>query len=379
MVNSIKYLLVFLLCGSTSAWAFTPSESAEISILTTSSGKEIYKIYGHSAIRFQDKEQGKDVIYNYGMFNFGAPHFILRYLQGQNRYLLGKESFKRFNQRYYLGGETVSQQTLNLTYEELKTLLDALEQNARPQNREYLYNVIYDNCATRVHEIVDRNLTGGVAWASDCPEATFRELLHSCNYIMPFSQMGIDIIFGPKADKKANCMEQMFLPEKLMMGFANAQKSNGEALVKATTTLLKGRKIHTHTEIILFNIVLVLLLGFALLVRFKKPRFLRGFRSVLYSVVGLLSLVVCFIAFFSIHPTVLPNPNLIWINPLWLFFAGLHILKKAPKPIFQKTLNAWSIIMALLLIIGIAGAFYLHYGIICVVSTLIIISYKRII
>ncbi|MDA3853895.1 MAG: DUF4105 domain-containing protein [Bacteroidales bacterium] len=377
MIKKVKHLLLIGLVFSTSVLAYTPSESAEISILTTSSGKEIYKIYGHSAIRFQDKEQKKDIVYNYGMFSFGAPHFMLRYLQGQNYYLLGKESFQRFNRRYDRGGETVSQQTLNLNYEETKTLLEALEKNALPKNREYLYNVIYDNCATRVHEIVDDNLAGGVIWDMACPEATFRALLHSCNYIMPFSQMGIDIVFGPKADRNANCMEQMFLPEKLMMGFANAKKSNGEPLVKENITLLKGRKIHTNNEIILFNVILTSLLIFSLLARFKKPILLRGLRIAIYSLVGLLSLVVCFIAFFSIHPTVWPNPNLIWINPLWLFFAGLIIINKNPKPIFQKILNSWSILMAVYLIVGIAGVFYLHYGLIYLISTLLILSYKR--
>lgn len=377
MINKIKYSILLCLVISASAMGFTPSDSAEISILTASSGKEIYKIYGHSAIRFQDKEQGKDIVYNYGMFSFGAPHFILRYLQGQNYYLLGKEPFKRFNMRYDRGGEMVRQQTLNLTHEEIKTLLDALEKNALPENREYLYNVIYDNCATRVHEMVDNNLAGGVVWDMDCPEATFRELLHSCNYIMPFSQMGIDIIFGPKADKNASCMEQMFLPEKLMMGFANAKKSNDQPLVKETITLLKGRKIHTNNEIILFNVILASLLIFSLLARFKKPQLLRELRCIIYSLVGLLSLVVFFIAFFSIHPTVLPNPNLIWINPLWLFFAGLTIIHKNPTPFFQKVLNAWSIIMILYLIVGITGVFYLHYGLIYLISTLVILSYKR--
>lgn len=377
MITKVKHFIFLYLFVSISAQAYTPSESAEISILTTSPGKEIYKIYGHSAIRFQDKKQGKDIVYNYGMFSFEEPNFLLRYLQGQNYYLLGKEPFKRFNKRYIRGGETVSEQTLNLTYDELRILIDALERNALPQNREYLYNVIYDNCATRVYEIVEDNLAGGVIWDTHCPEVTFREILHSCNSVMPFSQMGIDIVFGPKADDNANCMEQMFIPGNLMIGFANAKKSDGEPLISHTTTILEGHKIHTKTESILFNIIFIALLIFALFVRIYKLQWLRGLRIVVYSIVGLLSLLVCFIAFFSIHPTVLPNPNLIWINPLWLFFAGLMIFKKNPRRMYQKALNAWSILLIIFLIVGISGAFYLHYGLYYIIATLIIVSYKR--
>lgn len=371
------YILVLLSLIAPSLKAFTPSESAEISILTTSPGKEIYKIYGHTAIRFQDKEKGKDIVYNYGMFSFDEPHFILRYLQGRNFYLLGREPFKRFNNRYAIGGEYVTQQTLNLSHDELKILLDALEHNARPDNREYLYNVLYDNCATRVYDIVENNLAGGVQWNESCEAASFRELLHSCNKVMPFSQMGIDIVFGPKADKTTSCKEQMFLPAKLMDGFAKAKKSNGEALIRETHTLLEGRKIHNNTEIIVFNIVFALLLVFALWTRFKLPNLLPGFRIVVYSLVGILSLVVFFIAFFSIHPTVLPNLNLIWINPMVLAFAIILLKKKEPSILLQKILNLWSILISLYLILGLAGVYYIHYGLIYIISTLVIISYKR--
>jgi len=377
MINKIKILLLLTLSVTASSWAYTPSKSAQISILTVSSGKEIYKVYGHSAIRYQDKVQRKDIVYNYGMFSFGAPHFLLRYLQGQNYYLLGKEPFRRFIKRYEIDGEGVIEQTLNLSYEELGVLLNALEQNALPENREYLYNVLYDNCATRVHKIVDDNLAGGVTWDLDCPDATFRELLHSCNYAMPFSQMGIDIVFGPKADNQATCMEQMFLPEKLMMGFANAKKDNGEALVKETKPLLPEIIIPNNKEIILFNIVFIALLIATLYVRIFKPQFTRGLRSIVYTIVGLLSLVVIFIAFFSIHPTVLPNLNLIWINPLWLFFAAIVIFNKNIKANVQRALNVWSIIMIAFLLISLTGAFYLHYGIFYIVGTLIILSYER--
>lgn len=377
MINKTKTLLLLFLAISSAILAYTPSETAEISILTVSSGKEIYKIYGHSAIRYQDKEQGKDIVYNYGMFDFDAPHFLLHYLQGQNYYLLGRETFKHFSHRYEIGGETVSQQTLNLTTEEVVTLFNALQKNAQPQHREYLYNVFYDNCATRVYKVIEDNLEGGITWGQDCPELSFRELLHQYNHTMPFSQMGIDIVFGTKADKNTTCMEQMFLPEKMMIGFQDAKKKDGEALVRETTDLLKGKNIHNNTEIILFNVILSLLLAFALLARYKRPQWLRKFQITVYSILGITSFVVCFIAFFSIHPTVLPNPSLIWINPLWLFFAILLIVKKQPKVIYQKILNIWSIVMALYLVVGLSGLFYLHYGLIYIIPTIVIISYKK--
>ncbi len=372
------YTLCLLLIVATSATAYTPSENAKFSILTASSGKEVYKVYGHSAIRFQDKSKHKDIVYNYGLFSFDAPHFILNYLRGYNYYLLGRQHFSRFYREYSEGGEKVYEQTLNLTQEETKQLFDALEKNARPENREYLYNVFYDNCATRVYHIVDKGIDGGIVWNKEHPEVTFRDMLHQYNHIMPFSQMGIDLVFSIKADKETTFEEQLFLPENVRQAFDKAIKYNGEPLVSNETILLEGRKIHNNRELIIFNLTLLMLLLFAIWIRFRKQKFIRAYRVILYLILGLSSLIVCFIAFFSIHPTVLPNINLIWINPLWLFFAGSVIFKKQPQIVFQKALNIWSIIIALFLVLGISGVFYLHYGFYYLLPIIVLLSYRRI-
>ncbi len=374
-MNSLAKFFFFFFF-SFSAWGSTPSDSAKFSILTAGSGKEIYKVYGHTAIRFQD--QGRDLVYNYGMFDFDTPHFVWRFLQGENHYLLGREPFARFNQRYSMGGEKVTQQTLNLTSEELKVLFAALENNAQPENRAYLYNVFYDNCATRVYKILEACLDGGVVWHFDFPEASFRSLIHEYNSTMPFSQMGIDLVFGTKADKIVTDKEQLFLPEKLMSAFAKAHKKNGDALISETTVLLPGRAIHNKRESLIFHLVWGLMLLLAVYVRFIKKKWLRFWRITLYTLLGLISTVVCFIAFFSIHPTVFPNLNLIWINPLWLFFALLFMVRKSPQPFFQKLLNVWACLIGLFFITGLFGMFYLHYGLIYILPGIILLSYKRV-
>lgn len=373
----MRQIIAFVLLLSMPLLAYTPSSEAEISILTCSSGKEIYKIYGHSAIRFQDKAGGKDFVFNYGMFDFSAPNFVLRYLQGQNNYLLGVETFKRFNRRYELGGENVTEQVLNLDSAETNTLYKALTLNAKDENRTYLYNVFYDNCATRVYKIIENNIEDGVKWEKECQDYSFRTSMHRYNHIMPFSQMGIDMVFGTKADKTISCMEQMYLPELLMEGVSQAKIHDQKPLIKETRILLVGKEIHNNKELYIFNLAFILILALALAVRFKAPRFIRVYRIILYSILGLMSLVVSFIAFFSIHPTVLPNLSLIWINPLWLIFAVLMILQKVPKIKTQKLLNAWSVIMAIYLITGLAGLFYIHYGFIYIISTIVILSFHR--
>ena len=371
-------ILLLLLAISSSVFAYIPSEQAKLSVLTCGSGQKVYKVYGHSAIRYQDPEKNLDIVYNYGVFSFDEPHFILRFIRGYNYYLLGREHYKQFIQRYRRGGESVQEQDLNLTHEEVKALITALEINAQPENRKYLYNVLLDNCATRVYEILERELEGGLIWANQCEDASYRDLLHEYNGLMPFSQLGIDIVFGTKADQKINCREQMFLPEKLMEQLADARKHDGSLLVAQTRVLVTGSSIQNLKEKVLFHLVFGLLLLSSLFFRFRYTKGLRGFRIVLYSLLGLASLVVVFIAFFSIHPTVWPNLNLIWINPLWLIIAIALLTRKETRPFWQKCLNSWAIIIALFLILGLAGVFFIHYGLIYILSSIIIVSYKKV-
>ena len=371
-----RLLLITLLALNTFSWAYTPSENAKLSILTCSSGAEVYKIYGHTAIRFQDSNI--DMVYNYGMFSFDEPHFFIRFVRGYNYYLLGRESYRNFESRYKRGGETVTEQTLNLSHEELKIVFDALETNAKPENRKYLYNVFYDNCATRVYKILEKQIPGGIIWDNECPEASFRDLIHEYNGQMPFSQMGIDVVFSIKADKNTTFYEQMFLPEKLMRELDTAQKGDNTPLISETKTLITGRPIHTKNKSQTFILTLSALCLLTMLIRFKFAKALRAYRIIIFSLLGLTSIVVSFIAFCSIHPTVLPNINLIWINPFWLIVAGVFICKKQPANFWQKLLNVWAIIITIFLICGCCGLFYLNPYLIGLLPTIIITNYKRI-
>ena len=116
---------------------------------TCAPGEEIYSYFGHTAIRYEEPSKGIDWVFNYGIFNFGAPNFIFRFALGQTDYILGGMNYDRFAAEYIFDERSVWQQTLNLTPEEKQKLLALLIENSRPENRVYRYNFFYDNCATR--------------------------------------------------------------------------------------------------------------------------------------------------------------------------------------------------------------------------------------
>ncbi len=81
-------------------------------------GEEIYSLFGHTAIRYENPSQGIDVVFNYGLFSFNTPNFIFRFSLGETDYQLGATDYERFAAEYAFFGRSVWQQTLNLTDEE---------------------------------------------------------------------------------------------------------------------------------------------------------------------------------------------------------------------------------------------------------------------
>ena len=120
--------------------AFQLSNEAEISILTCSPGKELYSLFGHTAIRVRDPKAGMDEVFNYGTFDFDTPHFYLKFAQGLLPYQLSTTSFRNFMLSYQMEERSVYSQRLRLDSLQKQQLFDLLLENYRPENRSYLYN-----------------------------------------------------------------------------------------------------------------------------------------------------------------------------------------------------------------------------------------------
>ena len=61
-------------------------EGARASVITCGAGDDFYTSFGHSAIRICDSATGRDVVFNYGMFDFGEPNFYWHFMRGRLHY-----------------------------------------------------------------------------------------------------------------------------------------------------------------------------------------------------------------------------------------------------------------------------------------------------
>ena len=104
------------------------SDSIRISLLTCAPGTEIYALFGHSAIRYEHPALQRDWVFNYGMFSFSEPNFVMRFVKGETDYQLGVIPYSYFEAEYAERGSSVYQQVLNLTAEEKVNLVKALQE-----------------------------------------------------------------------------------------------------------------------------------------------------------------------------------------------------------------------------------------------------------
>lgn len=68
----LLFFLLLLPFGQTTA---NGNDSIRLSLLTCAPGEEIYSLFGHTAIRYEDPANGIDAVFNYGLFSFNTPNF----------------------------------------------------------------------------------------------------------------------------------------------------------------------------------------------------------------------------------------------------------------------------------------------------------------
>ncbi|MBT8305216.1 MAG: DUF4105 domain-containing protein, partial [Bacteroidia bacterium] len=83
------FLLSWILCISNSFSQYLDlSQQAEISVLTIGPGSSLNDSFGHSAFRVKDRTKNLDIIFNYGVYDFEAENFYLKFARGKLNYIV---------------------------------------------------------------------------------------------------------------------------------------------------------------------------------------------------------------------------------------------------------------------------------------------------
>ncbi len=348
-------ILIFI-----SAWQIasaqpdTVSNGIRISLVTGSAGTELYSVFGHSAIRVQDSISGRDILYNYGTFDFNTPNFYWKFIRGKLPYALSVERTEDLKRLYRYENRALIDQTLNLTNAQEYELIQFLNWNAKPENRFYLYDFFYDNCATVIRDIFEKQYN---IQYEDLPDrkATFRNLLDEKLVNSPWSDFGIDLILGAPADKIADFRNQMFLPDYLSQNLAHATLKS-EPFMQSPVIIQERDERQTRqagfnfTPMMLFVIVALVGIGITLS---SNQRAKNIFDVLIFGSFGLAGWFFVFMWFGTDHIATKENWNLLWLNPLYLVLVFGILAKKGKwlrvafainATILWLTLLGWNVI-----------------------------------
>lgn len=343
------FVFLLIIMGLTQAKA----QIYEISLLTCDPGKELYSSFGHSAIRMREiGSEGQDLVFNFGTFDFRTPNFYGKFATGKLDYMLSVSTYADFIREYDYYRRDVREQILALSSDQMDFLIQHLWAQYDPARRYYRYDFFFNNCATKIRDAFEISLGNQLVW-NDPPkseEKTFRNLIDEYVYPLPWADLGIDLALGSVIDRNATEREKQFLPDYMEAAFANATiEGDGPTrpLVKESRVILEYPdeefKMDFLNPYFIFWAIAILFTTITFYGHRKKRLFL-GLDLGLFSILGILGLVVTFLWLFTDHSATKWNWNILWVFPGHLVLVW-GLMKKALQPWVRKYL-LFALIMA---------------------------------
>jgi hypothetical protein len=204
-------------------WALGASRAEDlvVRLVTIAPSDPIYTWWGHSALIVEDARLGISRFYNYGLFSFEQERFVLNFTMGRLWFQVGASDTGRELAYYRRLGRRIRIQTLDLLPGKRLEMARFLENNILPRNRTYLYDHYYDNCATRIRDLIDATVDGQLAEAAALPgRMTLRE--HTRRYTGGsfFMDWLLMFLMSDVIDRPITKWEEMFLPDEVQRNVA---------------------------------------------------------------------------------------------------------------------------------------------------------------
>lgn len=308
------------------------SSRLRISLLTCTPGEELYSTFGHSAYRVVDSNAVTDIVYNYGTFNFDDDGFYLKFVRGKLLYYVSAEYFSDFKDLYQSTNRGMTEQVLNLSAAEKITIRYFLNENLKEENKYYKYDFFFDNCTTRLRDILKKQHDSSFCQKPVMPAGSrFRQAIHQ--YLdkngKDWSKLGIDILLGQPCDAVMTAEQMQFLPNNLMKSL----DSSNHPMVVSSRNLYSIQEDKNKNSFFTPMTVFAMLLALIILLGFTKNRFvqgfLQGFDGLFFFFAGLLGIILILMWTATDHQMCKNNFNLLWAWPTHAVIAFFVNSKKA--------------------------------------------------
>lgn len=352
------------------------SNNVKISLLTCSPGDELYTSYGHSAIRILDKNLNVDVVFNYGTFDFRTPYFYLKFLNGTLDYMLAASDYRRFLSIYEREQRGVIEREFLLSSSEKLEIENLLIENSRPENKFYRYDFFFDNCATRIRDVVYRvkGISDIPVPDGECDNLSFRDCLHSFVGPNEWSGFGIDLILGVRADIVTTQYERAMLPDYLEELLVEQHLVGDKNVV-----LDRSEKIQVESNgfIITPNIMacLFFLLTLSLsILEWRRGLWLRWYDITISIVMSILSIIFVYLWFVSEIKITSYNYNVLWASVLYI--PMIVVIAKRGMSVIKRLAMLNTTLLVLYFLIAIFRIQYASLPIILIALTMLFWNVK---
>jgi hypothetical protein len=345
------------------------SKESEVSILTIGPGFVLNDAFGHSAIRIKDALQNIDLIFDYGRYDFQAKGFYLNFAKGKLDYEIGWTYSEDFISNYKLQQRRVTAQIINLTLKEKQNLFEGLQTNIQPQNKSYSYDFFYNNCATKIKDVLVDTSNKNISFLTpeNFEQLSFRELIRSHVPQNSWGGLGIDAALGSVIDRLASVEEHLFLP-KYLDEILKHSKFDPEAskLVLRSEVLNQTQKSKPSTfwwsPLVILGLVSITIIGMTYYDWTSKSRN-KFLDALLFFTTGSIGILILFLWFATDHTATAYNYNFLWAFGFNLLMLPT-VLKPKPKKRFVGYLKFLILLLTLMLLHSLTGVQAFNYTII---------------
>ncbi|MEN9569506.1 MAG: hypothetical protein RL172_737 [Bacteroidota bacterium] len=327
------------------------SSHLRISLLTCTPGDELYSTFGHSALRITDTSSRQDIVFNYGTFNFDDPDFYTKFIKGKLQYFVSTAYLSDFIQEYQYNHRDITEQVLQLTAAEKIAIQQYLYNNIKEENKYYQYDFLFNNCTTRLRDIIVSNKTIQPVFSAVVPAGTsFRNAIHQ--YLekgnKEWSKLGIDLLLGAPTDAVMTVSQSQFLPDNLLKSL---DSSNGQHKLVASSAFLypsvqKPAASSLFTPLLAFSLLLLFIVALDFSKTSFGTAFLYGFDGLLFFITGATGILLLYMWLGTNHGMCKNNYNLLWASPTHAVAAFfIHSKKKWVKKYLLFTVAGLLLVM----------------------------------
>jgi len=369
---SVFLLQLAVLLFVPSLYAQTPGENLTLKISVNGPGGQLWSYWGHIALVIENKRTGDNRFYDYGLFSFRNTDFFYNFAFGRLWFSCGDSPAESNIANYISINRGVKIYTLDVPPENRVKVRNFVEDNVLPENSEYFYHHFWDNCSTRIRDIIDLATDGQFKekYGEAPGRFTLRQHVRRHTWFNPPADWFLNFLMGQDIDKPLTVWDEMFLPSEVGKRIAEFMYTGPDGVSHPLVTDVEvvyqavGRSEVRETprmqwpRQLAFGIAIALLLGFFYFLQTKSRvgYILVGMsHSIIGLFFGIVSLALYFMSLFTDHDYTYHNMNMIFASPLLLAAVPLGI--KYAFPPFLKAREQADFLLRLLWMLVVLGIF----------------------